>query len=57
MLQLDTVGAVLTKTAKLHPAATAMSVATISTTAAMTSHQLAAIHLSGVNSSSSSEAI
>ena len=43
MLQLATVGAVLTKTAKLPLAATAMSVATISATAAMTSHQLAAI--------------
>ena len=42
-LQLATVGAVLTKTAKLPPAATAMSYATSSTTAAMTSHQLAAI--------------
>ena len=42
MLQLATVGAVK-KTAKLPLAATVMSVATISTTAVMTSHQLAAI--------------
>ena len=46
MLQLATVGVVLMKTlktAKPPPAATAMLNVTISTTAAMTSHQSAAI--------------
>ena len=43
MLQLATVGAVLVKTAKLPPAATAMFIATFSATAAMISQLLAAI--------------